>query len=72
MSVYLCISIDCECDKGPGWRTRKPLGFYGISQGIHDRLQPLFRRFRAKPTYLLSAELMRDAQALEILANLDG
>lgn len=72
MSVYLCISIDCECDKGPGWRTKKPLGFCGISQGIRDRLQPLFRRFRAKPSYLLSPEIMRDAQALEILADLDG
>ncbi len=72
MSVYLCISIDCECDKGPRWRTKKPLGFCGISQGIRDRLQPLFCRFRAKPTYLLSPEIMRDAQALEILVNLDS
>jgi len=72
MSVYLCVSIDCECDKGPGWRTQKPLGFSGILQGIRDRLQPLFRRFRAKPTYLLSPEIMRDAQALEALVHLDG
>ena len=72
MSVYLCISIDCECDKGPGWRTRKPLAFSGVSQGIRDRLQPLFRRSRAKPTYLLSPEIMRDAQSLETLANLEG
>jgi hypothetical protein len=72
MSVYLCISIDCECDKGPEWRIQKPLAFRGIVQGVRDRLQPLFRRFRAKPTYLLSPEVMRDAQALETLANLDG
>jgi len=72
MSVYLCISIDCECDKGPGWRTHKPLAFRGILQGVRDRLQPLFRRFRAKPTYLLSPEIMRDAEALEALVHLDG
>jgi hypothetical protein len=72
MSVYLCISIDCECDKGPGWRIQKPLAFRGILQGVRDRLQPLFRRFRAKPTYLLSPEIMRDAQALEALVHLDG
>lgn len=72
MSVYLCISVDCECDKGPAWRTQKPLAFSGILQGVRDRLQPLFRRFRAKPTYLLSPEIMRDAQALETLTNLDG
>ena len=72
MSVYLCISIDCECDKGPDWRTQKPLAFRGILQGVRDRLQPLFRQFRAKPTYLLSPEIMRDAQALETLVHLDG
>jgi len=72
MSIYLCISIDCECDKGPGWRTQKPLAFRGILQGVGDRLQPLFRRFRAKPTYLLSSEIMRDAQALEALVHLVG
>jgi hypothetical protein len=72
MSVYLCVSIDCECDKGPGWRTRKPLAFHGIVQGVRDRLQPLFRRFRAKPTYLLSPEIMRDPQSLEALVHLDG
>jgi hypothetical protein len=72
MSVYLCISIDCECDKGPGWRTRKPLAFSGVLHGVRDRLQPLFLRFHAKPTYLLSPEIMRDAQSLEALLHLDG
>ncbi len=72
MNVYLCISIDCECDKGPGWHTRKPLAFRGITQGIRDRLQPLFRRFRVKPSYLFSPEVLRDTQALDTLAALDG
>lgn len=72
MSVYLCVSIDCECDKGPGWRTRKPLAFSSVTVGIKDRLQPLFRRFHAKPTYLLSPELMRDARSVEVLAGLHG
>ncbi|MDE1985970.1 MAG: hypothetical protein KGJ53_09485 [Alphaproteobacteria bacterium] len=72
MNVYLCVSIDCECDKGPGWRTQRPLSFIGISQGIRDRLQPLFRRFRVKPTYLLSPEVMRDARSLDVLADLRG
>src|SRR4051812_30910069 len=70
MSVYLCVSIDCECDKGPKWRTQKPLAFSGVAQGIRDRLQPLFRRFRAKPTYLLSPEIMRHTQSLETLVSL--
>jgi hypothetical protein len=72
MDIYLCISIDCECDKGPGWRLQKPMGFAGIVQGIGQRLQPLFRRYRTKPTYLLSPEVMRDAHALETLVHLEG
>jgi hypothetical protein len=72
MNVYLCVSIDCECDKGPGWRTRKPLAFTAVTLGIKDRLQPLFRQFRAKPTYLLSPEVVRDAASLDALAVLDG
>jgi hypothetical protein len=72
MSVHLCLSIDCECDKGPGWRTQKPLVFRGITEGIRERLQPLFRRLGVKPTYLLSPETMRDPAAVETLAALDG
>jgi hypothetical protein len=72
MSVYLCISIDCECDKGPGWRTQRPLSFSGVSSGIRERLQPLFLRRRAKPTYLLSPEVLRDSRSIETLASLDG
>jgi len=72
MSVHLCVSIDCECDKGPGWRTQKPLAFAGVTEGIGNRLQPLFRRFGVKPTYLLSPEVMRDGPARETLAALAG
>ena len=70
--AFLCVSIDCECDKGPAWRTRRPLAFDGVHVGIAERLHPLFRRFGAKPTYLLSPELLRDARCVERLASLDG
>ncbi len=65
--IYLCVSIDCECDKGPGWKTRKPLSFAAITTGIAERLQPLFRRHGAKPTYLLSPEVIRDPASVEAL-----
>ncbi|MGD0526781.1 MAG: hypothetical protein ABSE49_16665 [Polyangiaceae bacterium] len=70
--AVLCVSIDCECDKGPAWRTRRPLAFDGVHVGIAERLHPLFRRFGAKPTYLLSPELLRDARCVERLASLEG
>jgi hypothetical protein len=70
--VFLCVSIDCECDKGPAWRTRRPLRFDGVHVGIGERLHPVFRRFGATPTYLLSPELLRDAACVEKLASLDA
>jgi hypothetical protein len=48
------------------------LSFSGIASGIGERLQPLFARYHAKPTYLLSPEVMRDAHSVETLASLDG
>jgi hypothetical protein len=70
--VFLCVSIDCECDKGPHWRVRRPLAFQGVLIGIAERLHPLFRRFGAKPTYLLSPEVLRDERCIEHLYALDG
>jgi hypothetical protein len=72
MNVFLCVSIDCECDKGPAWRCQKPLAFGGIRTGIQDRLQPVFRHFHAKPTYLFSPEVLRDAACVETLTTLEG
>jgi hypothetical protein len=71
-AVYLCVSIDCECDKGPRWRVRRPLSFVGVRQGIGERLHPLFARFGARPTYLLSPEVMADDESAELLARLTG
>ena len=70
--AYLCVSIDTECDKGPAWRSRRPLSFEGVHVGIVERLQPLFASFGAKPTYLVSAEVFRDERATEELRKLDG
>ncbi len=70
--VLLCVSIDCECDKGPGWKTRLPLRFEGVVRGVAERIHPLAARYGAKPTYLLSPEVLRDPASVEVLASLDG
>jgi hypothetical protein len=70
--AFLCVSIDCECDKGPAWRSQRPLAFEGIRVGIAARLQPMFVRRRAKGTYLLSPEVMRDGRSVETLRALEG
>jgi len=58
--AYLCVSIDTESDKGKGWLSKRPMQFEGVRDGVVRRLQPLFARFGAKPTYLLSPEVLRD------------
>ncbi len=72
MACYLSVSIDCECDKGRKWRSQRPLAFQGVTEGIARRLSPLFARYGAKPTYLLSAEVMRDPASAEVLTKLQG
>lgn len=72
MDAYLCVSIDCECDKDRHWGVRQPLGFTAITEGIAGRLQPLFRSFGAKPTYLLSPEVLADPASVESLHRLEG
>lgn len=66
----LCVTIDCERDKGPHWRVRRPAAFRGIHEGIGARLEPLFRQYGVKATYLLSPEVMRDDAAAACLAPL--
>ena len=66
----LCVTIDCERDKGPHWRVQRPAAFRGIHEGIGARLAPLFRQYGVKPTYLLSPEVMRDDAAAARMAQL--
>lgn len=70
--AYLCVSIDTECDKGRGWRCKKPLSFEGIHEGVEKRLAPLFATFGAKATYLLSPEVLRDPRSLEVFRRLSS
>jgi hypothetical protein len=69
--AYLCVTIDTECDKGKGWRCQKPMSFFGIYEGVANRLQPLFDSLGAKPTYLLSPEVLQDARSVELFQKLE-
>ncbi len=70
--AYLCVSIDTECDKGKAWLSRKPMAFDGVHDGVVERLHPLFARRGAKPTYLLSPEVIRDPRCAEALRKIEG
>src|SRR5689334_12820740 len=70
MEIYLAVTIDTECDKGPEWRVQQPIGYRSVLEGVPQRLQPLFNRFGAKPTYLLSPEMIEHDGSVRILKQL--
>ena len=64
---FLIVSIDTECDKSHNWRTASPLTFRGVVEAVPQRLQPLFRDFGIRPTYLISPEVMCDPESVATL-----
>ncbi len=70
--VYLTVTIDTECDKGPKWHCKNPLSFEGIHHGVGQVLQPVFQEFGARPTYLLSSEVIRDPASRALFATMSG
>lgn len=70
--AYLTVTIDTECDKGPGWRVARPVAFKGVTDGVAKRLEPLFASLGAKGTYLVSGEVLDDPAAAEVLQRARG
>ncbi len=65
--IYLTITIDTECDKGPGWLTQHPLQFKSVVEAIPHQFEPLFHKYGAKATYLLSPEVIKNDNCVRIL-----
>jgi len=65
-----CVTIDTEVDKSGDWSIADPPTFWSVTEAIPRLLQPVFRRFGAVPTYLLSPEVIRDSNASYILERL--
>ncbi|MEO8933552.1 MAG: hypothetical protein ABI295_04530 [Xanthomarina sp.] len=61
--VYLIISIDTECDKDSKWEIPQPMRFDNIFEQ-QIMLFPLFKKYRIKPTYLLSPEVLKDENSV--------
>lgn len=70
--VYLIISIDTECDKGPGWLIQKPISFQNIVEGLSRNLMPVLNKYGVKPTFLLSPEVLRDQKSVRYFKALDN
>ena len=68
--IILIVSIDTECDKGANWEIQHPLKFRSVLEGIPNRLTPLFEKYDVKPTYLLSPEVIKDQECIQVLRSL--
>lgn len=68
--VILVVSVDTECDKGPGWRTQLPLSFRSVTEALPEVLMPLFRRHGVVPTLLLSPEVIQNDESARVLGSL--
>lgn len=66
----LVVSIDTEVDKGPDWRIADPPSFRSVVEGVPGVLSPLFERYDATPTYLLSPEVIENDEAARVLVDL--
>lgn len=66
--VLFAVSIDTEADKSPTWEVPGEPAFRSVTEGIPDLLTPIFEAHGARPTYLVSSEVLEDRPASEALA----
>jgi len=67
MKVMFIITIDTEIDKSLSWKVSVNKTFSSILKGIPDKFTPLFEEFGAKPTYLLSSEVINYQDCVRVL-----
>lgn len=72
MDKFLVITIDVEPDCTPSWHYSNPLSFNGVTEGVKKRLQPLFNKFDAVPTYLINNVVLEDRLSSDIFNELEG
>ncbi len=68
--VYLVITIDTECDHSYDWTKSDPLTFMSVTESIPNVLEPVFRKYGAIGTYLLTAEVLEDDACVHLLRNI--
>ena len=69
--MKLIVTIDVEEDAGPGWASPPIPAFLGVTEGIKNRLQPLFRDFGISPTLMISPIVLQDIASVDVLGRLD-
>jgi len=72
MRNFFAITIDTEIDRSPDWRISSAETFFSVLKGIPEKLTPLFKKFEAKPTYLLSSEVVENNDCIDVLKNIEN
>lgn len=70
--IYFVITIDTEADHSPDWTKSDPLTFNSVIHSIPGSLEPLFKEYGAIATYLLTTEVLEDANAVDVIKKLNG
>jgi hypothetical protein len=70
MRRYLVITIDTEIDRSKNWGISSHASFKSVTDGIPRILSPLFERYTAVGTYLLSAEVIEHEESAALLGQL--
>lgn len=71
-AIYTVITIDTESDHSVDWHKSKPLKFESVADAIPKRLEPLFGRYGAIGTYLLSVEVLENKESMNIMRSFKG
>jgi len=72
MRKFFTVTIDVEPDCTPTWHYSSPLTFHGVTKGIVERLQPLFNKYNACPTYLINNVVLEDNGSTVTFLDLKG
>lgn len=70
MKKYFCITIDVEPDCSTSWHRSNPLTFENVEAGIGRILTSLFERCGARPTYLISPEVLAHEPSVKLFKSL--
>lgn len=68
--IYLVITIDTEADHSLNWAKSNPLTFKSVTESIPAILEPLFKKYGAVATYLLTTEVLQDSESIKAIKTL--
>ena len=71
-NIFFVITIDTEIDKSPDWSINVNGNFTSVLEGIPKILNPIFIKYGARPTYLISSEVIDNNNCVAILKGISN